>query len=187
LHLAGRIQQAQDDLTRLYEEVRSYAAPINLDCTIRRTWPRSGDMRGPNSKRIGKGQGSIRRSRSIRIPLSCDDLPWGKSSEIFWKMQSCAVHAVNRRSARTHGSRFSAWRPCIRSTCLASPDRDKGTGIPKKNRERVFEPFFTTKTKGTGLGMAIARRIVEAHGGALALGPDRQPGTEFVLTLPRGA
>jgi signal transduction histidine kinase len=62
--------------------------------------------------------------------------------------------------------------------------RDNGPGLSLEQRQRIFEPFFTTKTKGTGLGMAIARRIVEAHGGQIAVG-DPGRGAEIVITLPR--
>jgi signal transduction histidine kinase len=65
--------------------------------------------------------------------------------------------------------------------------RDNGPGFDTSSREHVFEAFFTTKTKGTGLGMAIARRIVEAHGGTIAIGDSPQPGAEIVLTIPRHA
>jgi signal transduction histidine kinase len=57
--------------------------------------------------------------------------------------------------------------------------------LTAEQRARIFEPFFTTKTRGTGLGMAIARRLVEAHGGQLELGPARERGAEIVMTLPR--
>ena len=46
--------------------------------------------------------------------------------------------------------------------------RDHGEGLPPGDEERVFEPFFTRKTKGTGLGLALARRIVEGHGGRIS-------------------
>jgi len=49
---------------------------------------------------------------------------------------------------------------------------------------KVFAPFYTTKKKGTGLGMAIVKRIVEAHGGEIAVG-EPALGAEFVITLPR--
>jgi signal transduction histidine kinase len=62
---------------------------------------------------------------------------------------------------------------------------DNGPGLTAEQRRRIFEPFFTTKTKGTGLGMAIAQRIVEAHGGVLEIGAENGPGTEIILTLPR--
>jgi two-component system sporulation sensor kinase A len=60
---------------------------------------------------------------------------------------------------------------------------DNGPGISAQARSKVFEPFFTTKPKGTGLGMAIAQRVIEAHGGTIELG-NAQSGAEFVLTLP---
>jgi hypothetical protein len=65
--------------------------------------------------------------------------------------------------------------------------RDNGPGLTPDARQNVFEPFFTTKTKGTGLGMAIARRIVDAHGGRIAVGDGGSPGAEFIVTLPRSA
>ncbi len=49
---------------------------------------------------------------------------------------------------------------------------DRGPGVPDAIRERIFEPFFTTRADGTGLGLAVARQIIEAHGGRLELDPD---------------
>ena len=63
---------------------------------------------------------------------------------------------------------------------------DNGPGIAPEQRPKIFDPFFTTKAKGTGLGMAIAKRIVEAHGGRIALGDDDETGAVFLLTLPKG-
>jgi signal transduction histidine kinase len=62
--------------------------------------------------------------------------------------------------------------------------RDNGPGLTSDARQNVFEPFFTTKTKGTGLGMAIARRVIDAHGGRIAVG-DSSEGAEFVISLPK--
>ncbi|HET8722928.1 MAG TPA: GAF domain-containing protein [Anaeromyxobacteraceae bacterium] len=61
---------------------------------------------------------------------------------------------------------------------------DSGPGIPPELRPRVFEPFFTTKATGTGLGLAVVRRIAEGHGGSVELAPDQGSGTTFVLRLP---
>jgi len=63
--------------------------------------------------------------------------------------------------------------------------RDNGPGLSPEQRQRIFDPFFTTKTKGTGLGMAIAKRIIDAHGGRIAVGNVAGPGAEILLTLPR--
>lgn len=61
---------------------------------------------------------------------------------------------------------------------------DNGIGISEENREKIFKPYFTTKKEGTGLGLAEARKIVEAHEGALFVEPGTLKGTTFVLTLP---
>ena len=59
---------------------------------------------------------------------------------------------------------------------------DSGPGIPEDIRDKIFDPYFTTKAKGTGLGLALAYRIMEDHGGRITLetGPD---GTTFVVEL----
>jgi signal transduction histidine kinase len=61
---------------------------------------------------------------------------------------------------------------------------DTGEGIPKEILPRIFEPYFTTKTRGVGLGMTIARRIVEAHGGTLTVDSTVGQGTRFRISIP---
>jgi signal transduction histidine kinase len=62
--------------------------------------------------------------------------------------------------------------------------RDNGPGIPEALREKVLEPFFTTKSRGGGLGLPIARRSAELHGGSLGLACPDGGGTVATLTLP---
>ncbi|MCA1825700.1 MAG: ATP-binding protein [Myxococcales bacterium] len=62
--------------------------------------------------------------------------------------------------------------------------RDSGPGIPADARAKVFQAFFTTKATGTGLGLAVVRRIVEGHGGSIGLAQDVKNGAEFSLRLP---
>jgi signal transduction histidine kinase len=62
--------------------------------------------------------------------------------------------------------------------------RDNGGGIPREKLDRIFNPFFTTKDHGTGLGMAIAKKIVEAHTGTIEVESTVGRGTEFQVTLP---
>jgi signal transduction histidine kinase len=59
---------------------------------------------------------------------------------------------------------------------------DNGMGIP--DTEKIFEAFFTTKKEGLGIGLAISRSIVEAHGGTLVATNRRGSGACFNLTLP---
>lgn len=60
---------------------------------------------------------------------------------------------------------------------------DNGTGVPKDLKENIFEPFFTTKASGTGLGLAVAQRIVELHDGEIKLVSSRAGETVFDVIL----
>ena len=61
---------------------------------------------------------------------------------------------------------------------------DQGCGIPTELLHRVFEPFFTTKAQGTGLGLAVVKRITEEHGGEVSVESVPGRGTTFTLRLP---
>ena len=62
--------------------------------------------------------------------------------------------------------------------------RDHGTGIPMEMRGRLFDQFFTTKEQGLGMGLAIVRSIVEAHGGQIDAENVADGGARFYFTLP---
>jgi two-component system sensor kinase FixL len=62
--------------------------------------------------------------------------------------------------------------------------RDSGAGIPDEVRERLFEQFFSTKKDGLGMGLAIVRSIIEAHGGTIAAENVEGGGAQFCFTLP---
>jgi len=61
---------------------------------------------------------------------------------------------------------------------------DEGKGIPPEHLPNIFRPFFTTKGHGTGLGLSLARRIVESHGGHIDVTSEVGKGTQFLVRLP---
>jgi signal transduction histidine kinase len=61
---------------------------------------------------------------------------------------------------------------------------DSGIGIDEKDTERMFEPLYTTKSDGLGMGLAIARTIINAHGGQLGAACNIHGGATFHFTLP---
>ncbi|HEX6838748.1 MAG TPA: ATP-binding protein, partial [Polyangia bacterium] len=63
---------------------------------------------------------------------------------------------------------------------------DRGPGIPDHVRRRVFDPFFSTKTRGTGLGLAVSKQIIDEHHGRIRLFNRRGGGTRVVIELPVG-
>ncbi len=180
LDLVARIQKAQDHLHLLYEEVRDYAAPIRLRCDdhdlraiLDDTWEHLAAQRAGRDAHLEfpDGNGSL-SCRVDRFALE----------QVFRNVLENSLSACEdpvRIAARFRTVRLED-RPAVE----VSLD-DNGPGLAAEARHRIFEPFFTTKTRGTGLGMAIARRIVEAHGGRIAVGDHNGPGAEILITLPR--
>jgi two-component system, NtrC family, sensor histidine kinase HydH len=91
---------------------------------------------------------------------------------------------MNAAQAMPDGGRIEVAAEALPSAAAASIRiHDDGPGIPAEVRPRIFEALFTTKAKGSGLGLALCRRIIEAHGGSIQLAPS-DSGAVFVLVLP---
>jgi signal transduction histidine kinase len=63
--------------------------------------------------------------------------------------------------------------------------KDTGVGMSKETLERLFTPLFTTKAKGMGFGLAICKRVIEAHGGTISVESEIGKGTTFTAAIPR--
>jgi signal transduction histidine kinase/FixJ family two-component response regulator len=180
LDLIQRIQKAQDHLKQLYEEVRGYAAPLKLE---RDFWSVSGAWRQAweSLSLARRGRDASLSEETGGLDLDCYIDPF-RLEQVFRNilentLAACQepVRVVIRCEETMLGGQLA-----VRVSV-----RDNGPGLGPEQRQRIFDPFFTTKTKGTGLGMAIARRVVEAHGGRIAVGPFTG-GAEILITLPRG-
>jgi len=175
-----RIQQAQTHLHLLLEEVRSYAAPIVLDrspCRISEVWREAWELlRGARMKR------SCELREMIRVADPGIEADRFRLVQVFRNLLDNALAASPdpaRIEIRCDDAR-PAGVPSFRIAVV-----DSGPGLTAEQRRRIFEPFYTTKPTGTGLGTAIAQRLVEAHGGTIAVGDGSGAGTEIVVTLPR--
>jgi len=182
LRLVRRLQEAQDHLRHLFDEVRGFVAPIQLErrpYPIESVWREAWQMLEVS-----------RRGRDAQLIEEFDDASCDAWIDRFQMVQvflnllenslaACPDPAIIRISCRTVELQG---RSAIQVIV-----RDNGPGLTADARQSVFEPFFTTRTKGTGLGMAIARRIVEAHGGRIAVVDDSSTGAAFAMTLLRSA
>jgi two-component system sensor histidine kinase TtrS len=82
------------------------------------------------------------------------------------------------------GSRQVAVLCELRGAALAIVVADNGHGFTEASRARIFEPYYTTKPNGLGMGLAICRSIVEAHGGSIAAAIAPEGGARFEFTIP---
>jgi PAS domain S-box-containing protein len=91
--------------------------------------------------------------------------------------------AKNALEAMPNGGKFfiSSWREDKQVKVSAL---DSGTGIPSEIAEKIFNPFFTTKKKGTGLGLAVCRKIIEDHEGEIYVQSKEGKGTKVTIILP---
>jgi len=94
-----------------------------------------------------------------------------------------AVDATDQRGIEVE----SGLAPADDGTAVRIVVRDHGPGIPEQDRHRVFEPYVTSKHLGTGLGLAMVRQTVSAHGGTIVVGETAAGGAEFTIQFPVGA
>jgi signal transduction histidine kinase len=105
----------------------------------------------------------------------------GQLQQVFLNLIMNAIEAMDTSHARV--LRVSS-NTIQQSSGVMVTIEDSGTGIRHEDKDSIFEPFFTTKTDGTGIGLAICRSIVEAHGGTLAALANKPHGTIFRVALP---
>lgn len=110
--------------------------------------------------------------------LRCDS---GRLSQVFMNLLLNAVQAISG-----HGE--VRVRTASDGTDITVQIADTGSGIPAEVLARIFEPFFTTRGvgQGTGLGLTVARDVVQAHGGRLTLESQPGAGTTCTIVLPVG-
>lgn len=181
LELTTKTHRALNDLHRYYEEVRNYAAPINLECrpiSLAKLWRNT--WRDLEPVRFG-------RHIELHEPAIDDDklickLDDHRIEQVFRNIMENAIAACPDPGHLTIRCEVSEAEG---SRNVRISFSDNGPGFDAESAVGVFQPFFTTKQKGTGLGMAIAKRIVEAHGGQLEINTEIESGAEIVVTLPQ--
>ncbi|QDU96459.1 ATP-binding protein [Lignipirellula cremea] len=183
MDLIARIQTAQDQLHQLYEQVQRYAAPI----TMQRKSYDLGDILQTSWEHLEP----IRQGRSVRLHTHLDE-PINRICEVdLLAMERVFCNLLENAISATSGP-VDISIDWLEDTiggrdALRIAVHDNGPGMSNDQRGRVFEPFYTTKVNGTGLGLALTKRNVEAHDGWISVADVDGPGATFLVTLPRKA
>ena len=171
-----RIHAAQQGLAHLLEELRQFAAPLRLNQarhSVQEVWKEAWSdatmaMHAENAQ-IEQDVGEL--------DLHCY-VDAFRLRQVFCNLFENSIAACNdavQIQIECHNGNGT----------LHIAVRDNGPGLSREQQQRVFEPFFTTKTEGTGLGMAISKRIVEAHGGEINVESEVGKGTTISLMFPQ--
>jgi len=118
-----------------------------------------------------------RTERLPAIPIDKDQL-----KEVFVNLLVNASEAMVEGGDIYINEKVGAW-PHIGEALLIS-FRDNGPGIPEEWFEDIFQPFFSSKEDGSGLGLSIAKRIINEHGGEISVSSEKKSGTIFTIALP---
>lgn len=127
-------------------------------------------------------------ARHRRVQIKLDDIPvdavvWADGEKLRQVFLNIVINALQATPA---GGRVAI------SAKRNGPEYeihfiDSGSGIAADALSKIFDPFFTTKPEGTGLGLAVTRRIVEGHGGSLTVSSAAGEGTTVLVRLPMAA
>lgn len=170
----------QHRLTRLFEDVRGFAAPIQLArsrCDLGEIWRNAWQ-----SLEAGRQD----RDVSLEEAVGPEDLEITgdafRLEQVFRNLFENSLAACSDPVNILVTAEVDAGPPASITLTVS----DNGPGLSPEQQERIFQPFFTTKSHGTGLGMAITARIMDAHGGSIRVdaGSGGLGGARFVITVP---
>jgi signal transduction histidine kinase len=179
VEFVDQLESAQEHLLYLYDEVRDYAAPVRLQKSrlrpaevVAQAW---NDLMVVHPRRCAQ----LVQTGEDAVEIFAD--PHALKQVFRNVLENSLAACMDPLTIEVEHSLADdgeeAW--------LVISFHDNGPGFSPETRMKLFEPFFSTKVKGTGLGMPIARRLVEAHGGAITVGASGRPGAEILVELPR--
>jgi signal transduction histidine kinase len=163
-------------LNTIIQDLLNYGKPLTLQC-------REVDLPDLLAQTVEKTLQD--RGGSIQARVDLPSSPVRVSGEPVWLRQVLANLIHNAADAMPGGGEI-AFRltPDDSGEWVELRVSDTGGGIPEEHIEKIFLPFFTTKAKGTGMGLALAHKIILAHGGEIRVERGNGRGTTFVILLP---
>jgi PAS domain S-box-containing protein len=173
------VRQELERLTRLLGDFLNLAKPRALDLTTVDLGQLLGDVAALQEP-VAKTAGLTLASRLEPGGL----LARGEPALLKQVVVNLVVNAIDAMRERGHG-RIDVVCHNTSANRVELSVEDDGPGIPEEIRQRMFVPFVTSKEAGTGLGLTIVKRIVDRHGGTIAVSSTAGRGTRVSVSLPR--
>jgi two-component system, NtrC family, sensor histidine kinase HydH len=144
---------------------------------------RTGQVSAAPADPVATARAAVETVAGAEIQLDVGDAP---GTWLFDRprVESVLVNLLRNAVAASPAGAAVEVRIGVADAALVYEVRDRGEGLEAGDEERVFEPFFTRRAKGTGLGLAVARRVVEGHGGTITATRREGGGTTFRVALP---
>jgi signal transduction histidine kinase len=175
LAVAQKLGRAIDDLARTVTEITAFGRPVELRREPTAVNTLLEECLGLAQDRVEAAGAAVVRDLDQALPLL-----WVDPRQLKKVLLNLVVNGLDALQA---GGTLT-----VRSRRV--PDgvevvvEDTGAGMTEETRARIFDPFFTTKPEGTGLGMSIARSIVDRHRGRLSVSSEAGRGTQVTVWLP---
>ncbi|SPE25146.1 PAS/PAC sensor signal transduction histidine kinase (fragment) [Burkholderiales bacterium] len=177
--LQGAVKQAQragrtlQELLNFLQQGELTSEPVDLEAIVRDSLTIAADSSVFACQPVIDLEQDLRPVQANRLQLQ----------KVLVNLLQNANQAIRDAGMTSGGIRITA-RTAAAGNCVQLTVHDDGPGLDRETAKHIFEPFFTTKPKGIGLGLAISRALVEAHGGQLWVDLEPGPGAKFHFTVP---
>ena len=170
-HLCDIVDEQVRYMDKIVADLQAFALPLNPELTT----VRAADL-------VTRTLSSMRVPKKIRVITEVpDDLSLCLDPRLMQRVFTNLI--LNAIQAMPEGGTLSI-NATASNGAVHFTVADTGVGIRDDIKDKLFNPLFTDKAKGTGLGLAVCRRIVELHAGTIAVESDKGHGAHFIVTLP---
>ncbi|MCW5829154.1 MAG: hypothetical protein KIT79_07540 [Deltaproteobacteria bacterium] len=171
-----RLNRVVSEFLNYAREPKPQLEPVDLNRLIERT---------ARQVSLAEEQGEVKIVLDLAENLPQLAADPEQIKQVLLNLVSNAFVAMKDRTARVLTLR-TRWRPAPDGGqgSVVIQIADTGSGMNPETLDRVFTPFFTTRPEGTGIGLPVCERLVEAHGGTIDVNSREGEGTEFTIVLP---
>jgi PAS domain S-box-containing protein len=185
---AGNLEESRNSVTLMMDDAQRASEIITRIRALVKKAPPQKDWLDINQiirEVIALAQSELQRNRITLETQLSDNVPPILADRIQLQqvMLNLMMNAIEAMTQVTTPRELLISSEADDSKGVVVVVRDSGAGLDSKSLERLFEPFYTTKPQGMGMGLAICRSIIQAHGGRLWATANEGPGAAFQFTL----